>query len=161
MTLSQRAMVAAKLATLSDGQRSDLVEGGSIDLASKLLNVSPKSVKRAIGQEEAATLGQHGGDRRSEQARDQVDNINLKTQGGTSSNYTLARLRRDRPDLDALERSEQTAMWERLMLRRQERDQVAQLAHPDKPGRYEKRGTAQASRDLGLDRVRTSPQSHA
>jgi hypothetical protein len=45
---SQRAMVAAKLANLSDGQRADRV-AGSIDLptAAKMLNVSKSSIKRA------------------------------------------------------------------------------------------------------------------
>jgi ParB-like chromosome segregation protein Spo0J len=45
---SQRAMVAAKLANLSDGQRADRV-ASSIDLptAAKLLNVSESSIKRA------------------------------------------------------------------------------------------------------------------
>jgi N6-adenosine-specific RNA methylase IME4/ParB-like chromosome segregation protein Spo0J len=44
---SQRAMVAAKLATLHDGQRADLVEGLPIGRASKLLNVGDRSVARA------------------------------------------------------------------------------------------------------------------
>jgi hypothetical protein len=44
---SQRAMAAAKLATLRDGQRADLVEGTSIEGASKLLNVGHASVERA------------------------------------------------------------------------------------------------------------------
>jgi N6-adenosine-specific RNA methylase IME4 len=44
---SQRAMVAAKLATLSDGQRADLVEGLPIGRASELLNVGERSVARA------------------------------------------------------------------------------------------------------------------
>jgi hypothetical protein len=45
---SQRAMVAAKLANLSDGQRADRV-ASSIDLptAAKMLNVSESSIKRA------------------------------------------------------------------------------------------------------------------
>ena len=45
---SQRAMVAAKLADLRDGQRADRV-AGSIDLptAAKMLNVSESSIKRA------------------------------------------------------------------------------------------------------------------
>lgn len=43
----QRAMVAAKIATLQDGQRADLVEGVPIGTASELLNVSERSVKRA------------------------------------------------------------------------------------------------------------------
>jgi N6-adenosine-specific RNA methylase IME4/ParB-like chromosome segregation protein Spo0J len=44
---SQRAMVAAKLATLRDGQRADLVEGLPIGKASALLNVGERSVARA------------------------------------------------------------------------------------------------------------------
>jgi hypothetical protein len=38
-----------------------------------------------------------GGDRRSKDF--QIDNIKLKTKGGTSALYTLKRLKRDRPDL--------------------------------------------------------------
>src|SRR5262249_26315486 len=44
---SQRAMVAAKLATLRDGQRADLGEGLPVGRASELLNVSERSVARA------------------------------------------------------------------------------------------------------------------
>jgi N6-adenosine-specific RNA methylase IME4/ParB-like chromosome segregation protein Spo0J len=44
---SQRAMVAAKLANLRDGQRSDLVEGLPIGRASALLNVGERTVARA------------------------------------------------------------------------------------------------------------------
>src|SRR5262249_6360161 len=44
---SQRAMVAAKLATLRDGQRADLVKGLPIGRASALLNVGERSVARA------------------------------------------------------------------------------------------------------------------
>jgi N6-adenosine-specific RNA methylase IME4 len=44
---SQRAMVAAKLATLRDGQRADLVEGLPIGRASELLNVGERTVARA------------------------------------------------------------------------------------------------------------------
>jgi N6-adenosine-specific RNA methylase IME4 len=44
---SQRAMVAAKLATLRDGQRADLVGGLPIGRASELLNVGERSVARA------------------------------------------------------------------------------------------------------------------
>jgi N6-adenosine-specific RNA methylase IME4/ParB-like chromosome segregation protein Spo0J len=44
---SQRAMVGAKLATLRDGQRADLVEGLPIGRASELLNVSERSIARA------------------------------------------------------------------------------------------------------------------
>jgi len=44
---SQRAMVAAKLAKLRDGQRADLVEGLPIGRASALLNVGERTVARA------------------------------------------------------------------------------------------------------------------
>jgi len=44
---SQRAMVAAKLANLKDGQRADLVEGLPIGRASGLLNVGERTVARA------------------------------------------------------------------------------------------------------------------
>jgi N6-adenosine-specific RNA methylase IME4 len=49
---SQRAMVAARLANLKDGQRSDLVQGTSIEVASTLLNVSRPSVERAKSVQE-------------------------------------------------------------------------------------------------------------
>jgi ParB-like chromosome segregation protein Spo0J len=48
---SQRAMVAAKLARLRDGQRADLVEGVPIGRASALLNVGERTVARARVQE--------------------------------------------------------------------------------------------------------------
>jgi N6-adenosine-specific RNA methylase IME4 len=44
---SQRAMVATKLATLRDGQRSDLVQGLPIGRASQLLSVGERSIARA------------------------------------------------------------------------------------------------------------------
>jgi ParB-like chromosome segregation protein Spo0J len=44
---SQRGMVAAKLATLRDGQRADLVEGLPIGRASEMLNVGERTVARA------------------------------------------------------------------------------------------------------------------
>jgi N6-adenosine-specific RNA methylase IME4 len=44
---SQRAMVAAKLANLGDGQRADQVQGTSIEVASTLLNVGRASIERA------------------------------------------------------------------------------------------------------------------
>jgi hypothetical protein len=44
---SQRAMVAARLANLKDGQRSDEVSGTSIEGAATLLNVGRASVERA------------------------------------------------------------------------------------------------------------------
>jgi N6-adenosine-specific RNA methylase IME4 len=44
---SQRAMIAARLATLKSGQRSDLVEGVPIVTAATMMNVSERSAKRA------------------------------------------------------------------------------------------------------------------
>src|SRR5215831_6333986 len=52
---SQRAMVAAKLATLQDGQRADLVEGLPIGRASEMLNVGERSVARAREVQEHGT----------------------------------------------------------------------------------------------------------
>ncbi len=43
----QRAIVAAKIATLKDGQRSDLVQGLPIGRAAEMLNVGERSVARA------------------------------------------------------------------------------------------------------------------
>ena len=41
-----------------------------------------------------------GGDRRSEEAKgDQVDNVNLKPDGGNSQSYLARRLARDHPDI--------------------------------------------------------------
>jgi N6-adenosine-specific RNA methylase IME4/ParB-like chromosome segregation protein Spo0J len=53
---SQRAMVAAKLATLKDGQRADLVEGLPIGRASELLNVGERTVARAREVQERGAL---------------------------------------------------------------------------------------------------------
>jgi len=44
---SQRAMIAAKLASLRDGQRADLVQGTPIGVAAERLNVGARSVDRA------------------------------------------------------------------------------------------------------------------
>jgi len=52
---SQRAMVAAKLATLRDGQRADLVEGLPIGRASALLNVGERTIARAREVQEHGT----------------------------------------------------------------------------------------------------------
>jgi hypothetical protein len=41
---------------------------------------------------------EHGGDRRSEEAQDQVDNVNSKD-GGNSESYAIRRLKRDAPEL--------------------------------------------------------------
>jgi hypothetical protein len=53
-----------------------------------------------VGAEEARNhiLGKHGGDRKSEE-RNQVDNINLKTPGGTQAAYLTARIARDNPKI--------------------------------------------------------------
>jgi hypothetical protein len=47
LSTSQRAMIAAQLATLKNGQRSDLVQAPSIEGAAALLNVGHASVERA------------------------------------------------------------------------------------------------------------------
>ena len=67
--------------------------------------------KRDFGEEEARALAGHGGDRRSEQARkDQERNPALEKHRGETRMRTLARLRRDDPDLAArVERGELTA----------------------------------------------------
>ena len=49
----------------------------------------------------AVALGKHGGDRRSDQAKDQGHNVTLKHRGNATA-YVLARLDRNRPDLAAL-----------------------------------------------------------
>jgi hypothetical protein len=44
-----------------------------------------------------AAVKEHGGDRKSKEVLNQVDNINLKeTKGGTSPTYALRRLHKDR-----------------------------------------------------------------
>jgi hypothetical protein len=48
----------------------------------------------------ATVVGKHGGDRRSEQAREnQPDNDKVEPQYGTSATYLIARLDRDAPEL--------------------------------------------------------------
>jgi hypothetical protein len=47
LSTSQRAMIAAQLASLKDGQRADEVAGTSIEVAARLLNVGRASVERA------------------------------------------------------------------------------------------------------------------
>jgi len=50
--------------------------------------------------DQAIELKGHGGDRRSEQVQqDQLDNINLKSKGGTQAEYIKARLKRDHPKI--------------------------------------------------------------
>lgn len=57
------------------------------------------AMRSAIAQElDSALLAMPGGDRRSVAVVDQIDNINLKSgQGGTSESYLRRRLRRDHP----------------------------------------------------------------
>jgi hypothetical protein len=65
-----------------------------------ILHVQKLGHPDAISLDVVMPLAKHGGDRRSKEVRaDQVDSINLKTQGGTSVTYVLARPKRDRPDL--------------------------------------------------------------
>jgi hypothetical protein len=52
-------------------------------------------------------LAAHGGDRRSEAAEHQVDNVNLKHKGGNSASYLAARLKRDHPPIWAAYIAEQ------------------------------------------------------
>jgi hypothetical protein len=56
LSTSQRAMIAAQLATLKNGQRSDLVQAPSIEEAAALLNVGHASVERA------KFVREHGGE---------------------------------------------------------------------------------------------------
>ena len=49
---------------------------------------------REIPFDQAVTLGKHGGDRKSEKAKDQGDNVTLKERGNSRA-YILARLDRD------------------------------------------------------------------
>jgi len=58
--------------------------------------------------DQAIELKGHGGDRRSEQVQqDQLDNINLKSKGGTQAEYIKARLKRDHPKIaEELKRGE-------------------------------------------------------
>ena len=63
-------MVAAKLATLRDGQRADLVEGLPIGRASKLLNVGKRSIARA--REVQAVSGRPDGTPQDESTRSDI-----------------------------------------------------------------------------------------
>lgn len=63
----------------------------------------------AVRLVDAVQLGRHGGDRRSAEAIDQGNNVTL-IQRGNSETYTIARLRRDAPELaDAVVRGELSA----------------------------------------------------
>lgn len=59
--------------------------------------LSQRKPEWAVPFKQAVKLGQHGGDRKSQQAEDQGDNVTLIR--GNQRTYTLARLHRDRPDL--------------------------------------------------------------
>ena len=67
----------------------------------------PSRLKQPVPAAEAVELKDHGGDRRSEQAKqDQGDNVTLK-QRGNSAEFLKARLRRDHPEIaDQLEQGE-------------------------------------------------------
>ena len=84
------------------------------------LQLDPDLVNRVVGwleqeqptepvslREVEVALGRHGGDRRSEQARqDQGDNVTLKSRGNDVA-YLKARLQRDHPEIaEALDRGE-------------------------------------------------------
>ena len=78
-----------------------------VRMAAAVLEASGENLSKAE-VDKAIELKSHGGDRRSEQVRqDQVDNINLKPKGGTQAEYIKARLRRDHPEIaEELERGE-------------------------------------------------------
>lgn len=67
------------------------------DAALAILRAEIPDYDRRVAGGEVARMGaagHHGGDRRPEQ----VDNINLKTKGGTSKTYLISRLKRDAAD---------------------------------------------------------------
>jgi hypothetical protein len=69
----------------------------------KLFDLSePVPLDKAVQAETERRIGKHGGDRKSETAQNQVDNVNLiRRNGGNSADYLAARIKRDRPDLAA------------------------------------------------------------
>jgi hypothetical protein len=69
-------------------------DGLGIPAVSAKLIMEELDDKRLLGD----VLGQHGGDRKSEQAKDQVGNTKLISAGGTTRDYILARLDRDGHD---------------------------------------------------------------
>ena len=75
-------------------QRRSVARGRSV--LAFLRTEIPDYDRRVAGGEVArvGAAGHHGGDRRPEQ----VDNINLKTKGGTSKTYLISRLKRDAAD---------------------------------------------------------------
>jgi hypothetical protein len=70
-----------------------------LDLSDEEIDLIRKATPgRALG--EVLNLGQHGGDRKSEEAKNQGTGSTLKCRGGTAEYRTL-RMKRDRPDLAA------------------------------------------------------------
>ena len=59
-------------------------------------DVEPFERKRKV---DVPAAKRNGGDRRSDTASEQSDNVHLKGQGGNSADAAIARLKRDRPDL--------------------------------------------------------------
>ena len=81
--------------------RSMIVDGlglreAELAVITEWLRWNPQDEALPLETAKVMALRSHGGDRRSE---DQADNISLKSEHGTGRDYTIARLRRDRPDL--------------------------------------------------------------
>jgi hypothetical protein len=76
-----------------DVQKSDNFSRQRLMQARAVLRHSHKLAEAVL------ELAKHGGDRRSEQAKNQVASGNLKKKGTNKADYILARLKRDRPDL--------------------------------------------------------------
>ena len=77
------------------------------DLVNRVVDwLDREKPKQAVSLEHVqAQLKKHGGDRRSEQAVDQANNVSLKH--GNDADYLKARLRRDHPEIaDQLEQGE-------------------------------------------------------
>jgi hypothetical protein len=83
----QRAMVAARIANLGDGQRGDLIEGTSIEAASSLLNVGRASLSR-VGWTEMFTVKQAV---RHSSAGGRDDDRNHQTQAPVAGPTCIAR----------------------------------------------------------------------
>ena len=81
---------------IRDGLGLDAAE---LRLVVEWLELNPQDDAVPLEAAQAAALKAHGGDRRSEEFRDQGDNVTLVAERGNAKTYTIARLRRDRPDL--------------------------------------------------------------
>jgi hypothetical protein len=82
----------------------DLTEANISKIVRLLKGGEVEAVQAAIKAAREKPLAEHGGDRKSVE---QVDNINLKSKGGTDTDYTLRRLARDKPELlDKIEAGE-------------------------------------------------------